>query len=172
MIKNISPQEAKRLVEEENALLIDIREPDEFAHEHIDGVRLMPLSVFTLLAPAPDRERSAIFHCQSGNRTQGSTEILEAHGFADNYMLEGGLTGWKEAGFNIVAKKAPIPLPRQIQIVAGSMIIIFSLLNFFIPAFNWLTLLVGANLVFAGSTGICFAAKILMSMPWNKKKLE
>jgi len=170
MIKNISPQEAKRLIEKENAVLVDIREPEEFAGDHIEGARLMPLSVFTLLSPEPDRERPAVFHCRSGMRAQGSAEVLEKHGFAATYLMDGGIVGWKKAGFPVVSKKVPIPLPRQLQIVAGSMIIIFSIFNFFVSGFNWLLLLVGANLLFAGSTGICFMANILLSMPWNKKK--
>ena len=169
MIKNISPQEAKRLIEEENAILVDIREPEEFAREHIKGARLMPLSVFPLLPPAPDRERPVVFHCQSGARAQGSAELLERHGFAAAYLLEGGIMGWKAAGLPVVNKKLPIPLPRQLQIAAGSMITIFSICSFFVPAINWLTLFIGANLIFAGSTGICFTAKLLMRMPWNKK---
>ena len=48
MSNTISPIEAKRLIEEKGALLVDIREPDEFARERIEGARLMPLSVFTL----------------------------------------------------------------------------------------------------------------------------
>ena len=169
MIKNVSPHEAKRMVDEENAVIIDIREPDEFMREHIGGARLMPLSVFTLLPPAPDRERTAIFHCQSGARAQGSAETLEKHGFAASYLLEGGLKGWEKAGLPVVSKKMPMPLPRQLQILAGGLVTIFSALTFCMPAFNWLSLFVGVNLFIAGYTGFCLSAKILMHMPWNKK---
>ena len=170
MAHNISPVEAKRLIDEEGALLVDIREPNEFAREHIKGARLMPLTVFSLLAPAPDRGRLAIFHCQSGNRSHSSAAILEKHGFAKTYLMDGGIIAWEKAGLPVSRQAVPIPLPRQLQIVAGSMIIIFSSLNFFMPVFNWLTLLIGANLLFAGSTGLCFMANLLMRMPWNRKE--
>ena len=167
MVKSISPQEAKRLAEEENAVIIDIREPDEYAGEHIGGARLMPLSVFTLLPASPDKSRTAVFHCQSGARASASAGALEAHGFAETYLMDGGIAGWQKAGLPVVTQKVPIPLPRQLQIVAGSFVAAFSLLSFFMPAFTWLTLLIGLNLLFAGATGICFVASIITRMPWN-----
>jgi len=163
MTRSISPAEAKRLVDEENALLVDIREPEEFAGKYIEGARLEPLSVLPFLAPVPDRERIAIFHCRSGGRTKFNVEALEGRGFAVTYFMEGGLEGWEKAGLPVVRRAVPLPMPRQIQIMAGCMVSIFSLLNF-----TWLTLLVGAALIFAGYTGICPSTKLLARMPWNK----
>jgi len=171
-MKSINPQEAKRLIDEEGARLIDVREPEEYAREHITGARLMPLSVFTLLPPAPDRERSAIFYCQSGMRTQGNLAVLKNHGFATTYYIEGGFMGWKRAGLPIVIQKVPMPMSRQILIAAGVVILTLSLFTFLTPFFVWLTLLVGANLIFAGYSGICLMAKLLMRMPWNRAKTD
>ena len=170
MIRSISPAEAKRLVDEENALLVDIREPEEFLAKHIEGARLEPLSVLPFLAPDPDKERTAIFHCLSGGRTKSNAEALEGRGFAVTYLLEGGLGGWEKAGLPVVRQAVPMPMPRQIQIVAGCMVFTFSLLSFCMPAFTWLTLFVGAGLMFAGYTGICVMAELLARMPWNKRK--
>ena len=170
MIHVISPAAAKRLMDEENALLVDIRESEEFAREHIDGARLESLSVLTLLAPDPDRERPAVFYCHSGKRTKGNVTSLEGRGFAAAYLIEGGLEGWKKAGLPVVQRAVPLPMPRQIQMIAGSLVLIFSLLSFFIPAFTWLSVFVGAGLVFAGYTGICLMAKLLVRMPWNRQK--
>ena len=172
MIHIISPNEAKRLIDEENAVLVDVREPEEFAREYIEGARLEPLSVMPLLAPDPDRERPAIFHCYSGLRTKENMATLEGRAFAAMYLIEGGLAGWEKAGLPVIrqATSAPMPMPRQIQMVAGSMVFLFSLLSFFMPGFTWLTLFVGAGLIFAGYSGICMMANLLMRMPWNQKK--
>ena len=169
MIKSINPQEAKRLIDEEGAILIDIRETDEYKCEHVEGARLMPLSVFSLLPPSPDRDRTAIFFCGSGIRTQGCTSLLENHGFAKTYCIEGGLLGWKKSGLPTVSKKTPIPMQRQIMIAAGSLVFILSLIALFIPFVTWLTLFIAANLIFSGASGICMMAKLLMLMPWNRK---
>ena len=169
MSRSISPAEAKRLVNEENALLVDIRESEEFAGICIEGARLEPLSVLPFLAPAPDKERPAIFYCHSGRRTKDNAEALKRRGFATTYIVEGGLEGWEKAGLPVVRRAVPLPMPRQIQVMAGCLVLIFSLLSFGMPLFTWLTLFVGAGLIFAGYTGICLMAGLLAYMPWNKQ---
>jgi len=171
MIRTISPAEAKRLLDEENGLLVDIRESDEFAGEYIEGARLEPLSVLPFLAFDPDRARPAIFYCHSGRRAKDNAAILEKRGFTATYLMQDGLEGWKKAGLPTIRLRGPLPMPRQIQMVAGSLVFLFSLLSlFFTPAFTWLTLFIGASLVFAGYTGICLMARLLMRMPWNRQR--
>jgi len=170
MVRSISPAEAKRLVDEENALLVDIREPEEFAREQIAGARLEPLSVLPFLSPDSDRERPAIFYCHSGRRANDNIAALEGRGFSATYLVDGGIDGWEKAGLPVIRRVVPLPMSRQIQMVAGSMVFVFSLLSFSLPTFTWLTLFVGAGLVFAGYSGICLMAKLLARMPWNKQK--
>ena len=167
MIRSINPVKAKGLLDEEHALLVDVREPDEFARVCIEGARLEPLSVLPLLPLDPDRERPAVFYCNSGRRTKYHAAILEERGFAATYFIEGGLEGWEKAGLPVARRSAPLPMPRQIQMVAGGLVFIFSLLSFSLPAFTWLTLFIGAGLMFAGYTGICLMARLLARMPWN-----
>ncbi|MCL2123275.1 MAG: rhodanese family protein [Desulfovibrionaceae bacterium] len=170
MIRSISPAEAKRLADEENALLVDIREPEEFAREHIADARLAPLSVLPFLPPDPDRERPAVFFCRSGKRAKDNATALEGRGFVTAYLIDGGLEGWEKAGLPVIRRGVPLPVPRQIQMAAGGMVFMFSLLSFFMPAFTWLTLFVGAGLIFAGYSGICLMARLLIRMPWNRQK--
>jgi rhodanese-related sulfurtransferase len=170
MIRSISPIEAQRLVDEDNALLVDIREPEEFARAQIAGARLEPLSVLPFLPADPDRDRPAIFYCHSGRRAKDNAATLEGRAFAANYLVEGGLEGWEKAGLPVIRRPAPLPMPRQIQMAAGALVFIFSLLSFFMPSFTWLALFVGAGLMFAGYTGICLMAKLFMRMPWNRRK--
>ena len=170
MIHSISPAEAKRLLDEENTVLIDIREAEEFACEHIAGAHLKPLQVLPLLPPAPDKERSAIFYCRSGHRTGDHKGLLEKLGHTATYIIEGGLEDWKKAGLPTIQHAVPLPMPRRIQMAAGALVFAFSLLSFFIPVFTWVTLFIGAGLMFAGYTGICLIAKLLASMPWNTLK--
>jgi len=167
MIRSISPAETKDLLEKEHALLVDIREPDEYAREAIAGARLEPLSVLSLLPLEPDRERPAVFYCNSGRRTKENAASLDGRGFAAAYYIEGGLQGWEKAGLPIARRSVPLPMPRQIQVAAGGMVFIFSLLSFSMPAFTWLTLFIGGGLMFAGYTGICLMARLLARLPWN-----
>jgi rhodanese-related sulfurtransferase len=168
----LSPVEAKRRLDEGSAILIDIRESNEFAREHILGSRLAPLG--GLDAHDFDRERAsgkaAIFHCQSGQRTLMNATRLVAAGFKETFVLDGGLQGWRAAGLPThVNRAAPLELQRQVQIAAGSMVVLGVVLAVLVsPWFVLVSAFVGSGLVFAGVTGTCGMARLLMLMPWNK----
>jgi rhodanese-related sulfurtransferase len=69
-------------------------------------------------------------------------------------------------------KNAPLPLMRQVQIAAGSLILLGLILsNTVAPAWIILTWFVGAGLTFAGVSGFCGMARLLAVMPWNRVSL-
>lgn len=166
----MSATEAKRLMESGAAILIDIRETDEHAREHVLGARLAPLSAIDAHDFDRDHDKIAIFHCKSGMRTQANAATLLARGFLKAFFLEGGLEGWKQAGFPVHAnRKAPLEIMRQVQIAAGSLIVLGVLLGALVhPTFFALSGFVGAGLVFAGASGWCGMATLLKAMPWNR----
>lgn len=169
-LASIDPRTAKTWIDAGRAVLIDIREPMEHAREHIPGARLVPLSRLDQAAPTPQPGRCAIFHCRSGSRTQQAADRLAALGFAEAYVLAGGLENWKAAGLPVVLdRKAPIDLMRQVQIAAGSLVLLGVLLGLTLsPWFLAISAFVGAGLVFAGVTGFCGMARLLARMPWNR----
>ncbi|MGE0046091.1 MAG: rhodanese-like domain-containing protein, partial [Hyphomonadaceae bacterium] len=77
-LKPIAAQELKRRLDTGDAILIDIRETDEHAREHIVGARLAPLSVIDVHDFDRDRAKAAVFHCKSGMRTQANAARLIA----------------------------------------------------------------------------------------------
>lgn len=167
-IRSIDPREAKRLVDS-GALLVDVREPDEHARERIQGARLVPLARFPA---ALERQDGApvIFHCRSGSRTAAAVEQLAAASGGDGYLLGGGITAWKAAGLPVLRDhRKPIEMMRQVQIVAGSLVLIGVGLGVIVdPKFYALSGFVGGGLVFAGVTGTCGMARFLALAPWNK----
>lgn len=168
----LAPQEAKRRLDEGSAILIDIRDASEYAREHILGARLVPLA--GLDTHDFDRERASgkavIFHCQTGRRTAANAARLIATGFKEVYVLEGGLNGWRETGLpSHLDRSKPIELQRQVQIAAGSLVVLgVALAALVSPWFLLISAFVGSGLVFAGVTGTCGMAHILMLMPWNR----
>jgi rhodanese-related sulfurtransferase len=170
----LSPQELKRRLDAGEALLIDIREPDEFAREHIVGARLAPLSAIDSHDFDRDHGKTAVFQCKSGMRTQANAARLLARGFKESFYLEGGLEAWKRAGLPIHSNsKAPLELMRQVQITAGSLVLIGAVLGTIVhPAFYALSAFVGAGLVFAGASGWCGMAHLLKLAPWNKRSFS
>jgi rhodanese-related sulfurtransferase len=134
----------------------------------VPGARHNPLSH---LAPIdPCGAKAVIFHCRSGARTAANAHRLEAIADCPSYFLEGGLDAWKRAGLPVaVDTRQPLELMRQVQIAAGSLVLLGIALGVWVaPAFLALSAFVGAGLVFAGVSGWCGMAKLLALMPWNR----
>jgi rhodanese-related sulfurtransferase len=172
-LKTITPEKAATLIKG-GALLVDIREADEYAREHIPGARHHALSTIDGANPAHRGDDILIFHCRSGARTRGNAPRLA--GFArgcDAYVLDGGLDAWKKAGLPVALdRRQPIDIMRQVQIAAGSLVLIGALLGLLVaPAFYVLSAAVGAGLLFAGVSGFCGMARLLSLMPWNRRAL-
>jgi rhodanese-related sulfurtransferase len=169
-LKTISAARAAELVRK-GAVLIDIREADEHARERIPGARHHALSRIDAESPARAGD-VLVFHCRSGARTKGNAARLSAASkTCETYILEGGLDAWKKAGLPVTLDRSqPIDIIRQVQIVAGSLVLLGVVLGAFVaPGFYALSGFVGAGLVFAGTTGFCGMARLLVLMPWNRR---
>lgn len=164
----ITPQEAASHLKQ-GAILVDVREADEFAREHIPGARNLPLS--SMEAAEPICAEAVIFHCRSGARTLSNAEKLKAAADCTAFVLEGGLEGWKKAGLPVARdRRQPIEIMRQVQIAAGSLVVLGVALGVLLhPGFHALAGFVGAGLIFAGVTGTCGMARLLSLAPWNRR---
>jgi rhodanese-related sulfurtransferase len=170
-LQAISPERAAELVGK-GAALIDIREADEHARERIPGSRHHALSRIDGEMPARQGDNVLVFHCRSGARTRGNAaRLAAAAGRCEAYILDGGIDAWKKAGLPVaIDRSRPIELMRQVQIAAGSLILLGAALGFFLaPAFYVLSAFVGAGLLVAGVTGFCGMARLLALMPWNRR---
>jgi len=164
-----------------DTLYIDVREKDEFIHEHIEHSINIPLSSFNTMAPGimtQVKDRKIVFICQSGARATQAKSIAEKtfpNLTIDFQIFDGGLLQWKKGGnptnsFLNISKT--LPLLRQVQITIGALIILFSLLSALVnPAFIYLTLAMGIGVFVAGSTGFCALATSMAKMPWNRAQV-
>ncbi|MDP2124167.1 MAG: rhodanese family protein [Parvibaculum sp.] len=168
-LKTLTPEEAKALAAR-GAVVIDVRDADEFAREHIPGARNEPLSALGAGPAAASNADIVIYHCKSGMRTKANAPKLAAARACEAYILEGGIEAWKTAGLPVAVDKGqPLELMRQEQISAGSLVVIGVALGAAVhPGFYLLSAFVGAGLVFAGVSGFCGMARLLTVMPWNR----
>jgi rhodanese-related sulfurtransferase len=167
-LPHISPTDAKLLIDR-GAMLIDIRDLEEHARERIPAARNHPLS--RLCEGSVGEGVSAIvFHCKSGNRTRMNAALLAKAATADAFILDGGIEAWKKAGLPVALdRKQPIEMMRQVQIAAGGMALLGTVLGYFVqPGFYALAGFVGAGLMVSGLTGTCAMARMLKFMPWNR----
>lgn len=162
--RQITPAEAGALLAQ-GARLIDIRDPDEHARSRIPGAESHPLGRLAVVAG----EAPVIWHCRTGMRTSANAARLAAASEGESFLLAGGLEGWRKAGLPVVTERRPIEVMRQVQIVAGSLILLSVLLGLLVATpFLALAAFVGAGLVFAGASGWCGMARLLALMPWNR----
>jgi rhodanese-related sulfurtransferase len=173
-LQTISPKRAVELMQA-GAALVDVREADEHAREHIPGASHHALSGIERDSPVRSDSDVLIFHCRSGSRTKGNAPTLAAA--AQNcqaYILDGGLEAWKQAGLPVALDRSqPIDIMRQVQIAAGSLVLLGVVLGALLsPGFYALSGFVGAGLLFAGVSGFCGMARLLGAMPWNRRALK
>ncbi len=162
----ISAAELRPLWEAGEVVVVDVREPGEYAGEHIPDAISLPLSRFRP-EDLPDTQ-PVVLYCQSGNR---SAQALARVAGRSVRHLQGGILAWKADGHPVaVNRKAPISLMRQVQIVAGSLVVLGTVLGALVsPWFLLVSGFVGAGLVFAGVTNTCGLALLLAQLPYNRR---
>jgi rhodanese-related sulfurtransferase len=95
---DIEPAEAAQRWAE-GALLLDVREQDEWDAGHIPGTTHIPLSVLqTRIGELPD-DQTILVICRSGNRSQQARDLILAAGLSNVTSVNGGVRGWQAAGF-------------------------------------------------------------------------
>jgi phage shock protein E len=85
-------------------VVLDVREPHEYAAGHVEGALLMPLARTVELAIAagvPQDEPVYVF-CRTGNRSLQAAQALVAAGFVDVRNVDGGIVAWTAAGLPVV----------------------------------------------------------------------
>ncbi|KST63591.1 rhodanese-like domain-containing protein [Mastigocoleus testarum] len=169
-LQNIHPVILKKWLEMGNIILVDVREAAEYAGERIQGATRVSLSNFDPRKIPLDEGKKLVLYCQTGKRSAQAAQKLFAASFNEVTGLEGGLNAWKEAGYPIETNKnAPMSIMRQVQIVAGSLVVTGTLLGAFVsPWFLILSGFIGSGLVFAGISNTCALGLLLAKIPWNQ----
>jgi rhodanese-related sulfurtransferase len=93
--KNVSVNEAEKLIAEEKVEVIDVRTQEEFASGHIPGAKSLPLQEIESRMDELDKEKAYLIVCRSGNRSAQASEILVKEGFQHIYNMAGGMNEWK-----------------------------------------------------------------------------
>ena len=101
-VQHLTVAEAYALLQEQKAVLIDVRELDEYHDMHIPGSQHIPLGGLTAHAINNPDAKKVIIHCRSGHRSHiACNQILEDDPHAEVYNLEGGILAWKAADLSI-----------------------------------------------------------------------
>ncbi|MGX2039159.1 rhodanese-like domain-containing protein [Methylocaldum sp. MU1018] len=105
--KVVSPAEAVNLMNNENTVIVDVREPHEYANGHIENAKLIPLGKVEERAGELEayKQNPVIVTCQSGTRSPQACKKLGGLGFTRVFELKGGMLAWGEQNYPVVKKR-------------------------------------------------------------------
>ncbi len=103
-IADVEPREATRLINTENAVMLDMRSEEEFHKGHIaNAIHLdTPQNISSKLEKL--RGKPVIVYCNTGNRSVGVCGKLHKQGFEPVYNLKGGIAAWQKAELPVARK--------------------------------------------------------------------
>ena len=103
---SLSAQGAVQLINRERAVVVDVREPEEFAAGHVTGAKNVPLCQLEQKLPGAVKNKSLplLLVCASGARAQRAVAMAKKLGYEQAQAVAGGLKSWKDA--NLPLEKA------------------------------------------------------------------
>ena len=98
-VVSLLPQEAILLINHENALVLDVREDNEYTQGHILNALHIPVSQLSAKIDKLEkyRNRPIIASCRSGSRSGNACRTLKKNGFERVHNLKGGIMAWENA---------------------------------------------------------------------------
>ncbi|MGZ8244090.1 rhodanese-like domain-containing protein [Methylomagnum sp.] len=105
--KTVSPMEAVVLMNDENTVVVDVRETHEFSQGHIEGARHIPLGKVEERAHELEayKGKPVIVTCQSGTRSPAACKKLSGLGFTQIFEMKGGIIAWEEDKLPVTKKR-------------------------------------------------------------------
>lgn len=107
-IKSLLPQEAILLINHEEAIILDVREENEYVQGHILNSIHIPLNTLSdkMARLEKYRNRPIIASCMSGNRSARACSTLKKNGFDQIHNLKGGVIAWQNANLPLTKGKS------------------------------------------------------------------
>ena len=102
--QGIDVKQAQVIVSSQDALLLDVREPSEYAVIHAPNARLIPLGEVTsrLKEIEAYKDKPVAVICRSGRRSARAVALLQEAGFTRVSNVQGGMQSWEQAGLEVV----------------------------------------------------------------------
>lgn len=87
----------------EDVLIVDVREPEEYASGHLPGATSIPRGLLEYKAASelPDKDRRIVTHCALGGRGALAASTLTEMGYTNVANMEGGVNAWREQGYDL-----------------------------------------------------------------------
>lgn len=112
-----TPQEVARGMAGGQVVVIDVRTPQEYMFEHIEGALLMPLAFFRPEALPGQSEKRIVLHCGSGVRSERAARAAFAAGIPIIAHMSTGFKGWKADGLPHITTDMATGAPKRVDAV-------------------------------------------------------
>jgi rhodanese-related sulfurtransferase len=103
---DISVQQGKGMIDRQEVFILDVRTKEEYAAGHINGSTLLAVQdipkqeLVEKLKEIP-KDKKILVYCRTGSRSAQASKILAENGFARVYNMQGGITEWMNAGYEV-----------------------------------------------------------------------
>lgn len=103
---SVSPSESTRMINHDDAMIIDVRENNEYSDGHIINSIHIPLSSLKTRLDSIEKHKSqkVIVACRSGHRSSQACATLKKEGFEQVFNLSGGVMAWESASLPLIKK--------------------------------------------------------------------
>ena len=100
---SLTTLQATQLINQKDAVVVDIRDQGEYAAGHIMNAKSIPAKVFADRKAELEKLKSVpiILSCDTGQRAGPAAQKLREMGFTEVFVLQGGLNAWREAGLPV-----------------------------------------------------------------------
>ncbi len=102
-VPRVAPSAAPAWIAEHDAVVLDVREPDEYVAGHVPAAVSIPQAELAVQLPRLPRDRDVLVACRSGARSLGAARFLRALGYDRVANLDDGTLGWVDAGNRLEA---------------------------------------------------------------------
>lgn len=99
---DVSVQKGKEMIDNGEVFLLDVRTQEEYNESHISGSTLIPVLELEARLNEIPRNNKILVYCRSGKRSVTASETLEKNGYTQIFNMQGGITEWKNAGYDVV----------------------------------------------------------------------
>ena len=114
VVEHWTPQEVKAALDAGKIVLIDVRTPQEFMFEHIEGALLDPMAYFNPATLPTGDSKQIVLHCGSGARSRNLAGKCLAAGLGRSAHMEGGFGAWKAAGLPFIGTDMSTGSPKRV----------------------------------------------------------
>ena len=114
VLETWTPQEVRQGLEAGEICLIDVRTPQEYMFEHVEGAMLMPMSFFRAATLPGGVGKKVVLHCGSGVRSGKCARTALAYGYETMAHMDGGMAGWKAAQLPYIGTDMATGAPKRV----------------------------------------------------------